>query len=100
MKGPVMGPPAGNQEYSRNICGTMRDLGPVVKAYSVCKKVLESFYGEFMVLGGLRYGLSPDGDHTMDGGGRGAENAERARIYLSGNIIGTCLLGLVFLLYS
>ena len=29
-----------------------------------------------MVLGGYRYGLLPDGDHTMGG----AENAERGRI--------------------
>ena len=38
-----------------------------------------------MVLGCYRYGLFPDGDHTMggEGGGEGggAENAERGRIY-------------------
>ena len=32
-----------------------------------------------MVLGSYRYGLFPDGDHTM--GGARAENAERGRIY-------------------
>ena len=36
-----------------------------------------------MVLGGYRYGLSPDEDHTMGaGGGWGAENAENGRIYV------------------
>ena len=47
-----------------------------MEAYGEGYRGLEGrFYEEFMVQGGYRYGLFPDGDHTM-----GAENAERGRI--------------------
>ena len=42
-----------------------------MEAYGEGYRGLEGrFYEEFMVQGGYRYGLFPDGDHTM-----GAENA-------------------------
>ena len=44
---------------------------PVVRAYrGLEKRFLERFYAEFIILGSYRYGLFPDGDHTI-GGWRG-----------------------------
>ena len=45
------------------------------------KKVLEKFLfcGQFVVLGGHRYGLFPDGDHTMGEGWRGKAGGLRTR---------------------
>ena len=37
------------------------------------------FYGEFMVPGGYRYGLFPDGDHTIRGKVGGGEGGLRTR---------------------
>ena len=49
-------------------------LGPVVRVYTV------RFYAEFMVLLGKRYGLFPDGDHTM--GGWGGLRTQSADAYI------------------
>ena len=61
----------------------------MVRAYrGLEKRFLERFYAEFIILGSYRYGLFPDGDHTIcgwrgrGGGGLGWLRTRSADAYI------------------